>query len=166
MIYFVTESFLKEKTAITQNVDAKDLAPYVALSVKTYIQPILGYTFTEYLLEKFNAGTTSAEEDELIEFIQYVVAHYTAYDAIPNLSFKVTNKGLQSQFGDYSASDGIAAVEYVRNNVLKFAKVYEQNMRAFLKLNKDDFPLYTDPSNNDIESPDKSDVIKTNTSWL
>jgi len=166
MIYFVTETFIKEKTAITQNVDSKDLAPFIPLSVKTYAQPILGYTFTEDLLTKFNAGSTSAEEDELIEFIQYVVAHYAAYDAIPNLSFRVSNKGVQSQSGDYSTSEGIAAVEYIRNNVLKFAKVYEENMRAFLKLNKDSFPLYTDPSNDDIEAPDNKPNVQSDMSWL
>ena len=166
MIYFVTEIFLKDKTAITQNVNAKDLSPYIPMSVKTYIQPILGYTFTEDLLTKFNAGSTSAEEDELIEFIQYVVAHYSAYDALPNLSFRISNKGVQSQSGDYSASEGIAATEYIRNNVLKFARVYEQNMRAFLKLNEDNFPLYTDASNDDIESPDNNPNITTNTTWL
>ena len=44
MIYFVTEAFIKDKTHITQNVDAKDLAPYIPMSVKVYIEPILGYT--------------------------------------------------------------------------------------------------------------------------
>ena len=166
MIYFVTETFLKEKTHITQNVDAKDLAPFIALSVKTYVQPILGYNFTEDLLTKYNAGTLSAEEEELVEFIQYVTAFYAAYDAIPNLSFRVSNKGLQSQSGDYSASEGIAAVEYIRNNVLKFAKVYEGNMRAFLDLNKADYPLYLDKVNKEIEAPDQEKNFRTDTTWL
>jgi hypothetical protein len=166
MIYFVTETFLKANTHITQNVDAKDLAPFIPMSIKTYVQPILGYNFTNDLLTKYNAGTTSAEEDELIEFIQYVTAFYAAYDAIPNLSFRVSNKGLQSQSGDYSASEGIQAVEYIRNNVLKFAKVYEGNMRAFLELNKDEFPLYTDKLNKEIKAPDNERNFRTDTTWL
>jgi len=166
MIYFVTEQFLKTNTNITQNVDAKDLAPYIALSVKTYIQPILGYNFTNDLLTKFNAGTTSSIEDELIEFVQFVTAFYSAYDAIPNLSFRVSNKGIQSQSGDYSASEGIAAVEYIRQNVLKFAKVHEGNMRAFLDLNKDSFPVYLASTNNEISAPDKEHTFRSDTTWL
>jgi len=166
MIYFVTEQFIKTKTNITQNVDAKDLSPYIALSVKTYVQPILGYTFTNELLTKYNGGTTSAEEDELIEFIQYVVAFYSAYDALPNLSFRVSNKGVQSQNGDYSTSEGIAAVEYIRNNILKFAKVYEGNMRAFLELNCDEFPTYKAAANKDITAPDGERNFRTDTTWL
>jgi hypothetical protein len=166
MIYFVTEQFLKTNTNITQNVDAKDLAPYIALSVKTYIQPILGYNFTNDLLTKFNAGTTVPLEDELIEFVQFVTAFYSVYDAIPNLSFRVSNKGVQSQSGDYSASEGIQAVEYIRTNVLKFAKVHEGNMRAFLELNKDNFPVYMADTNNEISAPDREQNFRSDTEWL
>lgn len=165
MIYFVTETFIKNKTHITQNVDAKDLAPYIPMSVKTYVQPILGYRFTEDLLSKYNAGTLSVDEEELVEFIQFVTAFYAAYDAIPNLTFRVSNKGIQSQFGDYSGSEGVATVEYIRNNVMKFAKVHESNMRAFLQLNKDNYPLYLDATNKEIESPDQGDT-RTDTTWL
>lgn len=166
MTYFVTEEFLKEKTAITQNVDAKDLAPFIAQSVKTYIKPILGYRFTEDLLAKFNLGTLSAIEQELVEFIQYTVAFYSAYDAIPNLSFRVSNKGVQSQFGDYSNSEGVATVEYIRNNVLKFAKQSEAELRSFLQLECDLFPLYKDKINKEITAPDGESRPRTDTTWL
>lgn len=166
MIYFVTETFLKQRTHITQNVDAKDLAPFIPLSVKTYIEPILGYRFTNDLLTKFNAGNPSALETELIEFVQYVTAFYAAYDAAPNVSFRISNKGVQSQFGDYSASDGIAVVEYIRNNILKFAKVHEGNLRAFLCLNEKQFPLYKDMTNKDITAPDGEHNFRTDTTWL
>ena len=166
MIYFVTETFLKDNTPITANVDAKDLAPFMRTTIATYIYPFLGYTFTHDLLTKYNAETLSAIETELVEFIQYMVAFYAAYDAAPHVSFRLSNKGVQSQFGDYSASDGISAVEYVRREYLKFAKVYESNSRAFLELNKDDFPLYSDASNKEIESPDGEQKARSNTSWL
>jgi len=166
MIYFVTEQFIKDNTAITQNVDAKDLAPFIPMAVKTYIEPILGYNFTNDLLVKFNNGTTSAEEDELIEFIQYMTALWAAYDAIPNISFRVSNKGIQSQSGDYSASEGIAAVEYIRTNVQKFAYVFEDNMRKFLALNKASFPLYLDELNKEIQAPDKDNSPQSSITFI
>lgn len=166
MIYFVTEAFIKDKTHLTQNVDAGDIAPYIPMAVKTYAQPILGYRFTNDLLTKFNAGTTSADEDELIEQIQYFVAFYAAYDAVPNISFRVSNKGVQSQFGDYSASEGIATVEYIRRNIKKFVDTYENQLRKWLELNEDKFALYTSETNKEIEGPDQQDDIKSDVTWL
>jgi sulfur relay (sulfurtransferase) DsrC/TusE family protein len=165
MIYYITEQFLKNKTPITQNVDAKDLAPFMEMTVRTYIQPILGYNFNNELLEKFNDETLSVIETELVEFIQFVVAFYATYDAIPSLTFRISNKGIQSQFGDYQNSEGVATVEYLRNNMLKFARVHESNLRAFLDLNKAQFPTYLATINEQIEAPDKGQTSNS-TSWL
>jgi hypothetical protein len=165
MIYYITEQFLKNKTPITQNVDAKDLAPFMEMTVRTYIQPILGYNFNNELLEKFNDETLSVIETDLVEFIQFVVAFYATYDAIPSLTFRISNKGIQSQFGDYQNSEGVATVEYLRNNMLKFARVHESNLRAFLDLNKDQFPTYLATINEQIEAPDKGQT-RNSTSWL
>jgi sulfur relay (sulfurtransferase) DsrC/TusE family protein len=165
MIYYITEQFLKNKTPITQNVDAKDLAPFMEMTVRTYIQPILGYNFNNELLEKFNNETLNTIETELVEFIQFVVAFYATYDAIPSLTFRISNKGIQSQFGDYQNSEGVATVEYLRNNMLKFARVHESNLRAFLDLNKDQFQTYLATINEQIEAPDKGQT-RNSTSWL
>jgi hypothetical protein len=73
---------------------------------------------------------------------------------------------VQSQSGDYSASEGIAAVEYIRTNILKFAKVHEGNLREFLQLNKDNFPLYEDPTNKEITAPDGERNFRSDTVWL
>lgn len=165
MIYFVTETFLKDKTPITQNVSAKDLAPFMEMTVRTYIQPILGYNFTKELLTKYNDETLSNIENELVEFIQFVTAFYSVFDAIPSLTFRISNKGIQSQFGDYQNSEGVATVTYLQNNMLKFAKVHESNLRAFLELNKSEFPTYLAEINKEIAAPDQG-VTKTDTTWL
>ena len=78
MVYFVTEEFIKNETHITQNVDAGDISPYLHISAITYIQPILGYTFYNDILDKFNLGNLNADETQLVEFIKYVVAFYAA----------------------------------------------------------------------------------------
>ena len=42
MIYFVTETFLKAKTPITQNVDVNGITPFIETNANMRIQPILG----------------------------------------------------------------------------------------------------------------------------
>jgi len=154
MIYFVTEEFIKNNTHITQNVDAQDIAPYLQIAAISYIQPILGYRFYNDLLTKFNASTLNQDEEVLVEFIKYVVAFYATYEAVPNLTFRITNKGIQSQSGQYSASESIDVLNYIRRNIVKYAKIKEDEMREYLYENKDLFTLYNDSSNKDIVSPD------------
>ena len=154
MVYFVTEEFIKNETHITQNVDAGDISPYLHISAITYIQPILGYTFYNDILDKFNLGTLNADETQLVEFIKYVVAFYAAYEAVPNLTFRISNKGIQSQSGEFSASESIEVVNYIRRNIVKYAKIKEDELREYLYENKDLFTLYKDKSNKSIVEPD------------
>lgn len=72
---------------------------------------------------------------------------------------------MQSQRGDYSDAVGIAEIEYLRNGILKTAKSFEGNLRNYLRENKSLFPLYKDPTNESITSPDQGGV-KNNTTWL
>lgn len=155
MIYFVTEEFIKNKTHITQNVDAGDISPFLQIAAVTYVQPILGYTFYNHLLDAYNNKSTTAEEDILIDFISYVVAFSAAYEALPNLAWRISNKGPQSQFGEYSAAEGIEVVNYLRRNVIKFAKMKTDELRAYLNENKSLYPKWSLKENNAIVSPDR-----------
>lgn len=155
MITFgVTEEFIKNNTHITQNVDAQDLAPYITISAEMYIQPILGYNFYQDILAKSNAGTLSADETVLVDFIKYVVAFYAAYEAVPNLTYRISNKGVQSQFGEYSGQEGLDVVNYIRRNIVKFANIKEDELRAYLNENYKKFPLWKSNDNKDIVNPD------------
>lgn len=159
MIYFgVTESYLKTETHITQNVDAADLSPYIKISSQTYLVPLLGYNFYTYLLAKSDAGTLTPDETILVEFIKPVVAFYAAYEAVPNITYRISNKGIQSQFGEFSASEGIQVLDYIRRNILKYAQAQEIILEAYLDENKDLYPKY-ETDNDDIKKADNSTNI-------
>jgi len=160
MRYFVTEEFVKEKTHITQNVDAQSISPFFEMAMIAYVQPILGYTFLNDLLVKYNADDLNSDETTLVEFISYVVAFYAAYDAVPSLTFPVGNKGINSQSGDFSQSVGLDIVNYIRRDIYKFAKIREDALRMYLYENADKFELYESVDNQSIVEPDKQ--IKKN----
>lgn len=166
MIYYVTETFLKQKTPITKNVDASDLAPFIEMSVKAYLEPILGYNFNKELLTKFNNNTLNTIETELVDFLQYVVSFYAAYDSVPHVTFRFSAKGIQSQFGEFTGAETIQTVEFVQQSFLSFARIYEARLRSFLALNKESFPTYLSSLNREIEAPDQSNEPQTSIGWL
>ena len=74
MIYFITENYLKTNTPITANVDVTDVTPYIKTQSDLRVQPILGSVFYNHLLDAYNNQTLTPDEEDLVTFIQPVVA--------------------------------------------------------------------------------------------
>jgi hypothetical protein len=151
MNYFITETYLKTNTPITANVDVTDVTPYIATQAALRIMPILGTTFYNYLLAEYNAQTLNPDEEILVTFIQPVIAWRSAEDAIFGLTYQLKNKGLQTQFGDYSASVSRGDVAFGMEHYAQKASFYEQRLIRYLIANKDLYPEFTDPTNRDTD---------------
>lgn len=153
MIYFATENDIKLKTNIHRNVDYADIAPNIRVAAITYIRPILGKRFFDDILNKYNTNSLSNKEEELVEIIKLVVIYRGADLTLPFLSFAVKNKGIQTQSGEFSSAVGLDVLNYIRNEVKKMAHINENELKEYLKLNKQFFPLYTAKENEEIIKP-------------
>ena len=154
MIYFITENYLKNNTPITNNVDVTDIMPYVATQARLRIKSILGAVFYEDILTKYNDQTLSADETTLVEYIQPVIAWYSAEDAVFGLSYQLKNKGVQQQFGDYSNAVSKDEIAFNMDHYHQKAETFEQDLINWLIDNKALFPLFTSASNkNSIVKP-------------
>ena len=151
MLYFITETYLKTNTPITANVDVTDVTPYIKTQADLRVQPILGSVFYNYLLAEYNAQTLNPEEETLVGFIQPVVAWRSAEDAIFGLTYQLKNKGLQTQFGDYSGSVSRAEVAFGMEHYAQKASFFEQRLIRYLLANKNLFPLFISHENRDTD---------------
>jgi len=151
MLYFITETYLKTNTPITANVDVTDVTPYIKTQADLRVQPILGSMFYNYLLAEYNAQTLNPDEETLVGFIQPVVAWRSAEDAIFGLTYQLKNKGLQTQFGDYSGSVSRAEVAFGMEHYAQKASFFEQRLIKYLLANKNLFPQFTSLENRDTD---------------
>lgn len=151
MLYFITETYLKTNTPITANVDVTDVTPYIKTQADLRVQPILGSVFYNYLLAEYNAQTLNQDEETLVGFIQPVVAWRSAEDAIFGLTYQLKNKGLQTQFGDYSGSVSRAEVAFGMEHYAQKASFFEQRLIKYLLANKNLFPQFTSLENRDTD---------------
>ena len=151
MIYFITESYLKTNTPITKNVDSTDIAPYIKPASDMRVQSILGTYFYEYLLTEYNAQTLSADETALVEKIQPVVAWRAAEQCAFGLSYQLKNKGVQTQFGDYSQNVSQGEVAFVMDHYGQMASFYEKRLINYILENKDLFSQFTSALNTDSD---------------
>jgi hypothetical protein len=151
MLYFITETYLKTNTPITANVDVTDVTPYIATQSALRIQPILGTTFYNYLLNAYNTQTLTPDEIDLVEFIQPVIAWRSAEDAVFGLTYQLKNKGLQTQNGDYSASVSRNEVAFGMEHYAQKASFFEQRLIRWLLANRNLFPLFISTTNMDTD---------------
>jgi hypothetical protein len=151
MLYFITETYLKTNTPITANVDVTDVTPYIKTQADLRVQPILGSVFYNYLLAEYNAQTLNPDEETLVGFIQPVVAWRSAEDAVFGLTYQLKNKGLQTQFGDYSGSVSRAEVAFGMEHYAQKASFFEARLIRYLLANKNLFPQFTSLENRDTD---------------
>jgi hypothetical protein len=151
MTYFITESYLKTNTPITKNVDVTDVAPYIRPTAEMRLMPILGTYFYNYMLSGYNAQTLNNDEEDLVEKIQPVVAWRSAEQAVFGLSYQLKNKGLQSQFGDYSNNVSQSEVAFAMEHYGQMAAFFEKRLISWLLDNKDLFPEFISDLNKDSD---------------
>lgn len=147
MIYFVTETRLKDLTPITDNVDSTDVMPWVKVAAETWIRKILGLNYYNYLLAAYNAQTLTADEVALVEYIQPAIAWRASVDIVYSLSRQLKNKGLQSQGGENSESVDLNEVQFGMAHYEQKATYYEEVLIQYLKENKDLYAGFIDSAN-------------------
>ena len=161
MIYFVTETYLKDNTPITKNVDVNDVMPYVRTQAEMRLMSILGTYFYNDLLVKYNAQTLSADETDLVEYIQPVVAWRSAEDAVFGLSYQLKNKGVQVQFGDYSQNVSQSEISFNMDHYGQKGAWFENRLTFWLLDNKTLFPNFTSTLNKDSDIKPADDCDDT-----
>ncbi|WP_272974112.1 hypothetical protein, partial [Croceibacter atlanticus] len=95
-VLFISESKLKDSTALNLNVDVDLLLPFVKEAQKLYVETALGTDLTQKLKDLITAGTVGNVGNEnyktlLDEYIGDMLPQYSLYHAIPYLRFKVEN---------------------------------------------------------------------------
>jgi hypothetical protein len=151
MNYFITENYLKTNTPITANVDVTDVTPYIATQAQLRVMPILGTVFYNYLLTKYNAQTLNNDEEALVAYIQPVIAWRSAEDAVFGLTYQLKNKGLQTQFGDFSSSVTRSEVAFGMEHYAQKASFFETRLTRYLIANKALYPEFTSEANKDTD---------------
>ena len=154
--YFVTENYIKQTTALTRNVDATEIMPFISTAAQTWMQSILGTYFFDYLVAAFNAETLTANEEILVSKIKPAVAWRAAADCVLELTYQLKNKGLQKQSGDNSESVDLTEMGFVKTHYEGKAEFFESFVFDYLTINRDLFPQF-------VSALNKSGVLKPQT---
>lgn len=154
MIYFCTETYIKNTGIVTSNVDVTQFSPLVQFAAKAFIKSQIGSYFFNDLLTKYNAQTLSADEEKVVERMQLAIVWRVCANAGVTLSNQLTNKGYMVQSDDNADSVESGTVWKMYDHYIQQALYFELELKQYLKDNKDLYPNYISSLNNDSSIKD------------
>tara|TARA_R100001594_G_scaffold19372_1_gene37846 strand:- start:302 stop:880 length:579 start_codon:yes stop_codon:yes gene_type:complete len=159
-VLFISESKLKESTAINLNVDTDLLLPYVRQAQKLYVEPKLGTDLTQKIKDLITANTISdagnaAYKTLLDDYIGDMLPNWAFYHAIPFLRFKIENGNIYSKTSETGTALSTEESQHLREEVSNTAQYYTERMIDYVTNNISSFPEYNTNSGADV-SPDSN----------
>lgn len=140
--YFISETYLKDNTPLTQNVDVQDIYPFVKTAQDTYIKDKLGTALYDELITATIAQTYSASQLELLKLVRQALAWYACYDSLPFVAIKLRNKGVIKTAGDFATNADQSESKYLRQECRAKADYYLNRIEDYLCDNSSLFPNY------------------------
>tara|TARA_R100000655_G_scaffold1600_5_gene6076 strand:- start:760 stop:1344 length:585 start_codon:yes stop_codon:yes gene_type:complete len=158
-VLFISEDTIKKSTTINGNVDAELLLPYIKVAQDIHIHQLLGTDLYDKLASLIQAGTMqdAANDDyeTLIDvYVQPCLIHYSLYECLPFLSYKIMNKDLVRKISEQSTNASLEDLKYLRGIVLNTAEYYAERLVEWLRNNHSKYPEYTSNTGADL-SPNK-----------
>ncbi len=158
-VLFISEDTIKKSTTINGNVDAELLLPYIKVAQDIHIHQLLGTDLYDKLASLITAGTmqnvaNQDYEDLIDKYIQPCLIHYSLYECLPFLSYKIMNKDLVRKISEQSTAASLEDLKYLRGIVLNTAEYYAERLVEWLRNNHDKYPEYTSNTGADL-SPTK-----------
>ena len=157
-VLFISEDTIKKSTTINGNVDVELLLPYVKVAQDIHIHQLLGTDLYDKLqndISDGDANTPTADYKKLLdEYIQPVLIHYSLYECLPFLSYKIMNKDIVRKISETSSAASLEDIKYLRNIVMDTAEYYATRLVDYIKNNTEKYVEYNSNSGADL-SPTK-----------
>jgi hypothetical protein len=154
-VLLVSEQRMKQWTALDNNIRIDVLTPSILNAQNVYTQQILGTRFYDRLKQGvINDDLTANESAFLKDYVGPSLMQYALYLLLPNLKYKLAEKGILNGTSEETAATGLDEMKYLRQAAIELAQFYDERMVDYLKDNPGMFPEYTNPGTDGM-MPDK-----------
>lgn len=145
-VLFIDEDYLKLVTPINENVDPKMLISAIQVAQDKHMLQILGSGIYAEMKDQITTNTLSVlNRSILIDYCQPIVAWFAICEALPNISIRIQNKGLEIKNSENSNAADVEELIFLMQNYESTAKFYARQLIAYLRRNNALFPLYFNP---------------------
>lgn len=145
---FITSDDYKNRVDISENVSARYVIPYAALAQDANLKPILCKDLYDELETQSIADTLTDDNATLInDYIKPFLVFKTYETYLAYANYKSTPAGIISTKGEDYEKASDAAISFMVNMARQNAKIYENELRSYLKNNTDKYPAWADQCN-------------------
>lgn len=153
-VLFISENKIKDSTAINGNVDQEFLIPYIKVAQKKYIETKLGTDLFEKLQSDITAGSLAGAYQTLVDdYIQDALVHWSFYECIPFLRYKVQNGNIYSKTSETGTALSREEAQDLREEIRNTSEFFTERLIDYIKNNTASYPEYTTNTGADV-SPD------------
>ena len=166
-ILLVSDTMIKERTAVHGNIDPKLIYPDIKLAQDMYILPILGsalFNKLQTLVDDGSISTNNADYKTLLDrYIVDALIYYTLSELPSTISYQFWNKGVMRKQNDNSELPSMTELMDLANKYKNRAEFYANRLELYVKQNAAaKFPEYMRPgtgidavipNNNQFSSP-------------
>lgn len=148
-ILLVSDTMIKEKTALHGNVDPKLLYPDIKVAQDMYIHPLLGSELYDKIQSDIENGTVSGDYKTLLdEYVVDCLIYYVLADLPTTISFQFWNKGVIRKQGESTELPSMSDLVDISNKYRIRAEFYGNRLTKYLKENAAaKFQEYLNPGN-------------------
>lgn len=149
-ILLISDTMIKEKTALHGNVDPKLLYPEIKLAQDMFIHPLLGTALFDKIQDLIEAGLTTGDYKNLLDnYIADALIYYVLAELPETLSYQFYNKGVLRKTGDNTELPSMSDLASLISKYKYRAEWYATRLTKYLKENASTtlFPEYLNPGN-------------------
>ncbi len=170
-ILLISDTMIKERTAIHGNIDPKLIYPDIKVAQDMYILPVLGTALYNKLQTLISDGTISdagnVNYKNLIDkYLVDALMYYTLSELPTTISYQFWNKGVVRSQGENTSLPSMSELIDLSNKYKDRAEFYSNRLRLWIRQNAHEmFTEYLNPGNtSDTITPEQRSF--TNPIWL
>ena len=145
-VYFISTSYLKDNSAINENVDDKLLKSAIKEAQEIYMRDIIGSGLYDELQTQAFAGTLTANNTTLLDsYIAPCLKYYTITESMLPMTFKMMNKSVAAREAENARAVSIDELTMIEKRFRDKAEYYANRLRDYLRENTNTYPLFLNP---------------------
>lgn len=153
-ILLISDTMIKERTAIHGNIDPKLIYPDIKVAQDMYIMPILGTALYNKLQTIISNGTITTDaanvnyKSLIDKYLVDALMYYTLSELPTTISYQFWNKGVMRKQGENTELPSMSDLIDLSNKYKNRAEFYAQRLRLYI-IDKASsmFPEYLNPGN-------------------